>query len=68
MKTYTAIVERCADTGLFVGYISGFPGVHSQGATEEELRTHLHEVVAMLVEDGEPRLETNSSVIVAFRA
>src|ERR1700745_98353 len=26
MPTYTAVVERCADTGLYVGYIPGFPG------------------------------------------
>ena len=25
MDSYTAIVERCPDTGLFVGYIPGFP-------------------------------------------
>ena len=30
MHTYTAVVERCADTGLYVGYVPGFPGAHSQ--------------------------------------
>lgn len=30
MKSYTAIVEKCHDTGLFVGYIPGFKGAHSQ--------------------------------------
>jgi predicted RNase H-like HicB family nuclease len=58
MKTYTAIVERCAETGLFVGYIPGFPGAHSQGATPEELNRNLKEVVEMLLEDGEPKLES----------
>jgi predicted RNase H-like HicB family nuclease len=57
MKTYTAVVERDAETGLFVGYVPGFPGAHSQGETLDELNAHLHEVVAMLLEDGEPRLE-----------
>lgn len=57
MRTFTAIVERCPDTGLFVGYVPGWPGAHSQGATREELDEHLREVVAMLLEDGEPRLE-----------
>lgn len=57
MKTYTAIVERCPETKLFVGYIPGFPGAHSQGATREELNQNLQEVVAMLLEDGEPQLE-----------
>jgi predicted RNase H-like HicB family nuclease len=58
MKTYTAVVERDADTGLFVGHIPGFPGAHSQGKTLDELNANLHEVVAMLLEDGEPQLET----------
>ena len=58
MRTYTAIVERNPETGLFVGYIPGFPGAHSQGATLDELNENLREVIAMLLEDGEPRLET----------
>ncbi len=57
MRTYTAVVERCADTGLFVGYVPGFPGAHSQGETLDELRENLREVIAMLLEDGEPELE-----------
>ena len=57
MKTYTAVVERCPDTGLYVGYIPGFAGAHSQGATQDELNQNLQEVVAMLLEDGDPALE-----------
>jgi len=57
MKTYTAVVERCADTNLFVGHVPGFPGAHSQGATLDELVSNLKEVIQMLLEDGEPRLE-----------
>ena len=52
MKTFTAVVERCPETKLFVGYIPGFPGAHSQGATLEELNLNLKEVIAMLFEDG----------------
>ncbi len=58
MKTYTAVVERCPDTGLFVGYVPGFPGAHSQAETLDELNHNLREVIQMLLEDGEPRLET----------
>ena len=36
----------------------GFPGAHSQGASKEELRANLEAVIAMLLEDGEPPLET----------
>ena len=57
MRTYTAVVERCLDTGLYVGYVPGFPGAHSQGATLEELNGNLREVVAMLLDDGEPAME-----------
>ena len=58
MKNYTAIVERCTDTGLFVGFIPGFQGAHTQGETLDELHQNLQEVVEMLLEDGEPVLET----------
>ena len=54
MRSYTAVVERCPDTGLYVGYIPGFPGAHSQGATLDELNKNLEEVVGMLLEDGDP--------------
>jgi predicted RNase H-like HicB family nuclease len=57
MKSFTAIIERCPDTRLYTGYIPGFPGAHSQGESLEELRANLHEVLQMLLEDGEPRLE-----------
>ncbi len=58
MKNYTAIVERCTETGLFVGFIPGFQGAHTQGETLDELHQNLQEVVEMLLEDGEPVLET----------
>jgi predicted RNase H-like HicB family nuclease len=58
MKTYTAVVERCADTGLFVGYVPGFAGAHSQAESLDELNRNLREVIEMLLEDGEPRLDT----------
>jgi predicted RNase H-like HicB family nuclease len=57
MKTFTAVIERCPETKLFVGYIPGFPGAHSQGATLDELNVNLKEVIGMLLEDGEPQLE-----------
>ena len=58
MHSYTAIVERCPSTGLYVGHVPGFPGAHSQGETLEELNDNLKEVVAMLLDDGEPAMET----------
>jgi predicted RNase H-like HicB family nuclease len=55
-NTYTAIVERCPQTGFYVGYVPGFPGAHSQADTLDELQQNLQEVVSMLLEDGEPEL------------
>ncbi|KAF0138097.1 MAG: hypothetical protein FD122_3874 [Stygiobacter sp.] len=57
MKTFTAVVEKDSDTGLFVGYVPSFPGAHSQGETLDELKKNLQEVVEMILEDGEPTLE-----------
>lgn len=57
MKTFTAVIERDADTGLLVGFVPGFRGAHSQGETLDELNNNLKEVVAMLLEDGDPQLE-----------
>jgi len=56
-KTYTAVVERSPETGLYVGFVPGFPGAHTQAATLDELNSNLREVVEMLLEDGEPRVE-----------
>jgi predicted RNase H-like HicB family nuclease len=58
MRAFTAVIERCPDTGLFVGYVPGFPGAHSQGETRDELQQNLVEVIRMLLEDGEPKLES----------
>lgn len=57
MRAFTAVIERDADTGLLVGYVPGFPGAHSQGASLDELHRNLQEVIAMLLEDGQPSIE-----------
>lgn len=54
MRTFTAIIEKCPDTGLYVGHVPGFSGAHSQGETLDELNRNLREVVQMLLEGGEP--------------
>lgn len=57
LRNFTAVVERDTATGLFVGYVPGFPGAHTQAATLDELQVNLREVIRMLLEDGEPTLE-----------
>jgi len=57
MRAYKYVVEKCSDTGMYVGYVPGFPGAQSQGESLDELRTNMQEVVEMLLEDGEPKLD-----------
>jgi len=57
MRSFTAVIEKCTDTGLLVGFVPGFPGAHSQGESLDELHGNLREVIEMLLEDGDPELE-----------
>jgi predicted RNase H-like HicB family nuclease len=54
---FQAVIERDFASGLFVGYVPGFPGAHSQGEAIDELSNNLREVISMLLEDGEPALD-----------
>ena len=58
MRTFRFVVERDLDTGHWVGYIPGWPGAHTQGADIAEVQQNLGEVIGMLLEDGEPVLES----------
>ena len=58
MRVFSAVIEKCPDTALYVGYVPGFPGAHSQAETLDELNRNLKEVIELLVEEGEPKLET----------
>ena len=51
MKFFTAIIEKCHDTGL---YVPGLSGAHSQGKSLDELNKKLKEVIEMLLEEGVP--------------
>ena len=50
---YAAVVEKCNDTGLYVGYIPAVPAAHSQAETLAQLNSNLAEVVAMILEAGQ---------------
>jgi len=58
MRVFTAVVEKCPDSGLYVAYVPGFPGAHTQAETLDELQDNLREVIEMLLEDGEPPLDS----------
>ena len=57
VRTFTAVVERDPATGLYVGYVPGFAGAHSQGETLDELNRNLQEVVTLLLENDDPTLD-----------
>ncbi len=58
MTSYTAIVERCPETGLYVGSVPGLPGAHTQAESLDELNKNLQEVIELVLEDGPPKMET----------
>jgi predicted RNase H-like HicB family nuclease len=58
-KTFTAVIERDVDTGLYIAFVPGLAGAHTQAETLDELQANLKEVLEMLLEDGElsPQVE-----------
>ncbi len=50
LQTLTAYVEQDPETGLYVGVVPGLPGAHTQGATLDELRKNLEEVIALVLD------------------
>ena len=51
MKSYYYVIEKCAETGFYVGYVPGFAGAHSQGETLDELRENMQEVIEMILSE-----------------
>ena len=60
MQTFSVAVEKCSQTGLYVGYVPGLPGAHTQAKTLDELEKNLCEVLSILLADG--KLEDKLSV------
>jgi predicted RNase H-like HicB family nuclease len=58
MHAFNVVIERDGETGLYVGSVPGWPGAYTQGAALDELQSNLQEVIEMLLEDGEPRVES----------
>jgi predicted RNase H-like HicB family nuclease len=52
------VVVGDPETGFFVGSVPGWPGAHSQWATFDELEKNRREAIARLLEDGDPKLES----------
>ena len=63
-----AIVERDLETGLLVASVPGLPGAHTQGATFEEARENLKEVVKLLAEGAAIKFESEFIGTIAVTA
>ena len=59
MRIYTAVIERDSATQLYVGYVPGWSGAHSQASTLAELEANLREVLTMLLADGDPARDSD---------
>ncbi len=53
MTTFTAVIEYDEESKLYVGIVPGIVGAHSQGATLDELRANLEEVLALVMQENE---------------
>jgi predicted RNase H-like HicB family nuclease len=51
MKIDEFVIERCSETGLFVGHVPGIRRAHSQAETVDELQANIREVLEMLREE-----------------
>jgi predicted RNase H-like HicB family nuclease len=57
MKTFTAYIEWDPMAQLYVGFIPGIAGAHSQGATLDELHQNLREVLQLCLEEFDGALD-----------
>ena len=51
MKTFTAYLEWDPETKLYVGFVPGIPGAHTQGRSLDELQKNLKEVLEVCLEE-----------------
>ena len=57
MHTFTAYVEWDPETKLYVGFVPGLPGAHTQAVTLDELQKNLKEVIALCLEENKNALD-----------
>ena len=58
MHTFTAYVEWDPETKLYVGFVPGLPGAHTQAATLDELQKNLKEVIELCLEENKNALDS----------
>jgi len=50
MRTFTAYLEWDPETKLYVGFVPGIPGAHTEGKSLDELHKNLKEVLELCLE------------------
>lgn len=64
--TFTAYVEFDPETRLYVGFVPGLAGVHTQAATLDELNQNLREVLELCLEEN-PEISKNGPRFVGLQ-
>jgi predicted RNase H-like HicB family nuclease len=57
-RTFTAVIHRCPETGLYLAFVPGFPGAYSQAESLDELCRNLRDVISLLLENGGTRMNS----------
>ena len=57
MQNFTAVIQKCSETGLYIAHVPGLVGAHTQGETLDELYDNLKEVLQLIHEDGSPQID-----------
>jgi len=50
-RVFTAYIEWNPEARLYVGFVPGIPGAHTQGASLDELTINLKEVLELCLEE-----------------
>ena len=59
MSNIVGYIERDPETGLYVGFVPGIPGAHTQAETLDELQKNLKEVVELCLEEMDADSKSN---------
>jgi predicted RNase H-like HicB family nuclease len=57
-RTFTAVIHRCPETRLYLAFVPGFPGAYTQAESLDELCANLRTVIALLLENGGTRINS----------
>lgn len=59
MSKVVGYIEKDPETGLYVGFVPGIPGAHTQAETLDELQKNLKEVVELCLEEMDAESKNN---------